>query len=99
VIYEPDPQFQLSCLHRFVLIKGVTNLDEALAGLDPWREKISTVGLAVGDDKRRAYAERLAHSGASRICPIGRMQNPPVFWHHDGRPALADLVTWTDWEF
>ena len=99
VIYEPEPQFQLSCLHRFVLVKGVAGLDEALAGLDAWREKISTVGLAAGDDKRRPYAERLARLGASRICPIGRMQNPSLFWHHDGRPALADLVTWTDWEF
>lgn len=99
VIYEPEPQFQLSCLHRFILVKGVASLDEALAGVDAWREKISTVGLAAGDDQRRSYVERLARAGASRICPIGRMQHPQLFWHHDGRPALADLVTWTDWEF
>ena len=77
----------------------MAGIDEAISGVDPWREKISTVGLAAGDDKRRQYAERLARAGASRICPVGRMQNPPLFWHHDGRPALADLVTWTDWEF
>ena len=99
VVYEPEPQFQLSCLHRFVFIKGVASLDEAVSGVDAWREKISTVGLAASDEKRRQYAERLAWAGASRICPIGRMQNPQLFWRHDGRPALADLVTWTDWEF
>jgi len=26
------------------------------------------------------------------------MQNPPLAWRHDGRPPLADLVSWTDWE-
>jgi hypothetical protein len=26
------------------------------------------------------------------------MQNPPLTWRHDGRPALGDLVTWTDME-
>ena len=24
------------------------------------------------------------------------MQNPPLAWRHDGRPALGDLMTWTD---
>jgi len=24
------------------------------------------------------------------------MQRPPLSWHHDGRPTLADLVRWTD---
>jgi hypothetical protein len=26
------------------------------------------------------------------------MQNPPLTWRHDGRPALGDLLTWTDCE-
>jgi len=26
------------------------------------------------------------------------MQNPPLTWRHDGRPALGDLVMWTDVE-
>ena len=33
-----------------------------------------------------------------RVCPLGQMQEPPLTWRHDGRPALADLITWTDWE-
>ena len=43
-------------------------------------------------------ATQLARWGATRICPLGQMQNPPLTWRHDGRPALGDLVTWTDWE-
>ena len=46
---------------------------------------------------RRVHAE-LAHWGVARVCPLGQMQNPPLAWRHDGRPALEDLVTWTDWE-
>jgi hypothetical protein len=26
------------------------------------------------------------------------MQNPPLTWRHDGRPALGDLMTWVDFE-
>jgi hypothetical protein len=36
--------------------------------------------------------------GVSRFCPAGRMQYPPLTWHHEGRPVLADLVTWIDAE-
>jgi len=34
----------------------------------------------------------------TRVCPLGRMQQPSFSWRHDGRPSLGDLVTWTDWE-
>ncbi len=38
-------------------------------------------------------------AGARRgFVPLGQMQNPPLTWRHDGRPALGDLITWTDWE-
>ena len=43
-------------------------------------------------------ALQLARWGVTRVCPLGQMQNPPLTWRHDGRPALGDLVTWTDWE-
>ena len=46
----------------------------------------------------RADATEWARWGATRICAIGQMQNPPLTWRHDGRPSLGDLVTWTDWE-
>ena len=43
-------------------------------------------------------ATQLARWGVTRVCPLGQMQNPPLTWRHDGRPALGDLVTWTDLE-
>jgi hypothetical protein len=98
VVYEAEPQFQTSCLHRFIYVKGVANLTEALQGADAVRGKVSTVGLGATNDQLRNLALQLLRWGVPRICPLGQMQNPPLAWRHDGRPALADLVTWTDWE-
>ena len=98
VIYEGDAQFQTSCLHRFVYVKGVADLAEALHGADAVRGKVSTVGLAATEDEAPELANQLARWGAPRICRVGQMQNPPLAWRHDGRPSLGDLVTWSDFE-
>ena len=98
VVYDSDPQFQLSCLHRFIYVKGVKDTEEMLRGADSVRDQVSAVGLAATEDKAQELATSLARWGATRVCPLGRMQNPPLLWRHDGRPALADLVRWTDWE-
>ena len=98
VVFEDDPRFQLSCLNRFVYVKPVKDLTEALQSADPIQGKVSTVGLEAPEHQTEELAARLADWGVPRVCPLGRMQNPPLSWRHDGRPALADLVTWTDWE-
>ena len=98
VVYEADPRFQLSCLNRFIYVKGAKDLTDALQNADPFRGKVSTVGLAVPDKDAQELATQLARWGATRICPLGQMQNPPLTWRHDGRPALGDLLRWTDWE-
>jgi hypothetical protein len=98
VVYEADPLFQLSCLNRFVYVKGVADLKTALESADSVRGKVSTVGLAAPEEKAQELATQLARWGVTRVCPIGQMQNPPLTWRHDGRPALGDLVTWTEVE-
>ena len=98
VVYEADARFQLSCLHRFVYVKSVANLAEALRQAECVRGQVSTVGLAASDDQAQSLATELARWGVTRVCPLGQMQNPPLTWRHDGRPALGDLITWTDWE-
>jgi hypothetical protein len=98
VVYEADARFQWSCLNRFIYVKGVADLAAALRGADDLRGKVSTVGIAVPEDKALEIATQLARWGATRICPLGQMQNPPLTWRHDGRPVLGDLVTWADWE-
>jgi Acyl-CoA reductase (LuxC) len=98
VVFEADARFQLSCLNRFVYVKGVKDLHEMLQNADAARGKVSTVGIAAPEDQTEELARQLAHWGVTRVCPLGQMQNPPLTWRHDGRPALGDLVTWTDWE-
>jgi hypothetical protein len=98
VIYEADPRFQPSCLNRFIYVKAVANLDEALRQADVVRGQVSTVGIAAQDDRAQELATRWGRWGATRICPLGQMQNPPLTWRHDGRPALGDLVEWIGWE-
>jgi hypothetical protein len=98
VVYETDPLFAVSCLHRFVYVKAVADLTAALHAADAVRRQVSTVGLAALEDRAPALATQLARWGAARVCPLGRMQEPPLTWRHDGRPGLGDLVTWTDWE-
>ncbi|HEV2318416.1 MAG TPA: acyl-CoA reductase [Verrucomicrobiae bacterium] len=98
VIFEADPRFQLSCLNRFIYVKPVSGLKALLESADPVRRKVSTVGLAAPEEAVPELAAQLARWGVTRICRLGQMQNPPLTWRHDGRPPLADLVTWTDLE-
>jgi hypothetical protein len=98
VVYESIPLFQLSCLNRFVYVKPVANLTDALHNAESVRGKVSTVGLAAQGHRAKELATVLARWGVSRICPLGQMQKPPLTWHHDGRSVLGDLITWSDWE-
>jgi hypothetical protein len=98
VVFEAGARFQRSCLNRFVYVTSVENMEEALQGADAVRSQVSTVGLAAGAERLADLAAQLARWGATRVCPLGQMQNPPLSWRHDGRPALADLVTWANWE-
>ncbi len=98
VIFENDPQFQISCQNRFIYVKVVPGLTEVFQGAELVRNKTSTVGLACDSTQTAELARRLAHWGAKRICPLGQMQHPPLGWRHDGRPPLGDLVAWIDWE-
>ena len=98
VVYESDPQFQVSCLNRFVYVKPVVGLESALRAAESIRTTVSTVGIAAGEEEAQDLATQLARWGVTRVCPLGRMQQPPLLWRHDGHPALRDLVRWTDWE-
>lgn len=98
VVYDEDPGFQPSCLNRFIHVKAVNDLEDLVRGIEPFHGKISTVGLAVGEEAAERIATTLGRWGVTRLCPVGKMQEPPLAWRHDGRPALAELLTWTDWE-
>ncbi|MBL9136567.1 MAG: hypothetical protein JNK85_11890 [Verrucomicrobiales bacterium] len=94
VVYEADPTFQTSCLHRFVMVKPVDTLEECLRHAEMIRGRWSTVGLAGSGVRTSELAAQFAAWGIHRICPLGRMQLPPLTWRHDGRPVIGDLITW-----
>ena len=93
--HDPDPAFAPSPLHGVITLReaGESRLGAALASV---AGRISTVGVA-GEISPRLENVFLS-LGVSRFCPAGRMQFPPLTWHHDGRSSLADLVTWVDSE-
>jgi len=95
LVHDPDPAFQPSPLHGVIHLRrvAVSRLGAALASV---AGRISTVGVAGPLSSR--LENTFLSLGVSRFCPAGRMQAPPLTWHHDGRPALNDLVTWIDSE-
>ena len=98
VIYEADPTFVPTPLHRTVRVKPLAELAQLGPLLAPWRPHLEAVGLAVAPAHLIEAADLLGQAGVSRICPLGAMQTPPLSWRHDGRPRLADLVRWVEVE-
>jgi hypothetical protein len=98
VVFDREQGFTPSCLNRFIYVKEVADLDEVLRTAEMVRGQVSTVGLAATKLEASDRVRQLAHWGVSRVCPIGQMQNPPLTWRHDGRPALGSYAHWTDWE-
>jgi acyl-CoA reductase LuxC len=93
VIFETDAMFRRSCLNRVIFVKPLPpNLAPAVAQVRP---RLSTIAIWPPTLENA----RLIHElGATRICPIGKMQSPPFTWHQNGGQNLAPLVRWIDFE-
>ena len=98
VVFEHETRFRFSPFSPWWWRWAPACLAAVLPGVDEIRGKVSTAGLAASPEKTRELAGHFARWGATRICPLGQMQNPPLTWRHDGRPVLGDLITWTDFE-
>jgi Acyl-CoA reductase (LuxC) len=98
IVMESDPAFCLSCMNRFVYLKPVSNLEQLLHAASTVQAQTSTVGIAAPRRRFHELAGHFARWGATRVCPLGRMQSPSLSWRHDGRASLAELVTWTTCE-
>ena len=95
IIHDPNSLFRPSPLHGLIYLRGVieTGIEAALKSV---AGRISTVG-SMGAISRRSR-EAFLKLGVTRFCRAGEMQFPPLTWQHDGRPALSDLVTWSEIE-
>jgi len=83
---------------RFLSVVPVSDLGSLARFLTPLAPHLSCVGHAgFGPDVSRLASLAVA-AGASRLCPLGRMQLPPLDWNHDGQGPLRPLVRWLDVE-
>jgi hypothetical protein len=98
VLYDPAPEFTASSLNRTVRVKPIASLAEVPVLVAPLARWLQTVGIAALPDRFDSIAAELGRLGVSRIASLADMAWPPPAWHHDGRPALTDLVRWCDWE-
>lgn len=98
VLYDPDPKFSTSPLSRTIWIKPVHHLTEVPSRLKPIYNILQAVGIAIPEDRQSELIPAIVKMGASRICRIGKMQTPPITWHHDSQPRLANLLRFVDWE-
>lgn len=83
---------------RFLSIVPVGDVESLANFCAPLAPHLSCVGHAGFGAERGRLAGFAAAAGASRLCPLGRMQLPPLDWNHDGQPPLRGLVRWLDVE-
>ena len=89
VVFEGAPGFPRSPLHRFLFVKPLPA--DLAAELREVRAHLSCAGVWPATLEN---ARALAGTGVTRICPLGKMQQPPWSWRQDGQPTLAPLVRW-----
>jgi hypothetical protein len=103
VLVNPsEPQINLenswAVLGRVIWLQAIDHLENVPKVLPVPKQWLQTVGIKVSSEREEHLAELFARFGASRVCPISKMQWPSPFWHHDGRPQVSDLIKWVDKE-
>jgi len=98
VVAEEDARPRPAPLHRFVRVAPVSDAAGVLAALAPYAPHLAALGTAGFAGGAPDLARGAAALGASRVCPLGAMQAPPLAWCHDGQGVLLPLARWTDVE-
>jgi hypothetical protein len=93
VVFDTNPNFAASCLNRVIFVKPLPH--DITAAVAEVRAHLSTVAIFPASPEN---AEKAAEIGSTRVCAVGRMQNPHFTWHQDGAQNLAPLVRWIDFE-
>jgi hypothetical protein len=98
VVREPDARLRSAPLHRFLRVQPLRSVDQIVPVLEPLGPQLAGVALAGFGDAMHEISLALLGLGASRICAPGRLQAPPLGWHHDGLPVLLPLARFGDVE-
>ncbi len=83
---------------RTVPLIPVAGLDGLASWCTSVAPHLSCLGHAGFGGRTAELAPIVLASGGSRVCPLGRMQFPPIDWRHDGRDVLRPLVRLLDRE-
>ncbi|MGH7288135.1 MAG: acyl-CoA reductase, partial [Myxococcota bacterium] len=98
LVAETDASFRGSPLHRFLHVHPVRSPEALLAALAPLGPHLAAVGVAGLGSLAGQLEPELAALGASRVCPLGTMQAPPLGWCHDQQGVLLPLARLADVE-
>ncbi len=96
VVCRSEPALVPSPLNRFVNVCPVSDLVRVATVAQPWAGRLQTVSFAGSPERAAALAGELAPLGVSRICPLGKAQEPGPAWRHDGDLNLLPLLHWID---
>jgi hypothetical protein len=94
VLYDPAVAPRPSPGYRTIWVKPVAQLEQAIDALGAWRGRIESVGLALPPARTAAIGPQIDTLGASRCCPIGTMQTPPLRWRLIDQGLLTKLMQW-----
>lgn len=94
VTYDEHPAWPDEALPRFLPIKTFSDADDLRKIVAPVAQHLLAVGYAGPRSRQREFAELLGETSASRVCPVGHMQCPPVNWSISGRTPFRDLLSW-----
>lgn len=98
VVREDTDELREAPLYRFVRIHPVADLAGLSAALGTLPPHLAAVAIDGFGADSRSVAQQVAGLGASRVCAPGRMQAPPLGWHHDGQGILTPLCRFSDLE-
>lgn len=85
-------------LLRHVPVIAIDGLDGLASWCKPLAPHLSSLGHSGWGAKSIELPEIVLGAGGSRVCPLGRMQLPPIDWRHDGMSPLRPLLRWVDVE-
>jgi hypothetical protein len=98
VVLDPGPGRPAPGALRHVPVVAVDGVEAVARFCAELRPHLSALGHAGFGLDRRPLERALALGAGSRLCPLGRMQLPPIDWRHDGQEPLGALLRWIDVE-
>ncbi len=93
VLFENEPVFSPSCLHRTIWLRPVPRFPQLADALKEWRGKLQCIGTDLSNEQIHEHVHVLRDLGFTRICALGSMQAPPMTWPNGGCSLLKQLTS------